>query len=431
MKKILNSVAVLAIGFAMATSFTSCHRGSDVTVPTPVVTDEVVNETHEIIITSNVRPTSVFYNGTNITGRCTITTNADGTYTITYNAGNSNGGTITVNADGYIPQEATVSFADNATQTISVYLVKPSTNIVDQADVNNADHEVVIENDEENKEEAAKAIGDSDGKIDASITVNAGTNILNSGDGSGFSITAYTPAAHVSEETTNTIANTNETTDLDPIVDQIDVLAVRCTPDGATFSEPVKVSLTIPGAGDHFIFKCRNSENEKETLATTVAGNNVSVMAPHFSDWVFSVASELEKIGIEPQPLVNGTQDNSSSSARISVRVAYTKKTGNKIISSMTNIPEESQTLIRRCLRAYFGSLGEGSQDKTTSITVNAFETVEYTIYQTYKDITIVFPRENAEPYTVVVRQYSGVKSKISRTSWSEEPDIDHIGSSN
>lgn len=444
MKKLFRAAAVLMIGLSTSAMFTACHSGSSDTTPspTPVVVEEGDNgglvdsdQNYEIVAVSNVRPTTVWFNGQDVTSNCRITgPDANGNYTIVYTTNvpmgsNPANGTLQIAAAGYLPQTAELVFGDESAITPLFSLVKASTAqdiTVDNAGTTQGD--AVVESDEQ----------DEDGNAVATMEVPNGTTTNNAdgsaGDGVGFSITAYVPPTQTDanvEKILNAIdentAEADKPSEAKPVDLQNPVMAVRCTPDGMVFkNNPVTIRLAIPGAKSDFKFICTN--NGEQTPVRLQDGKAV-ITVEHFSDWVFDAVTEITKVQVEKDDLKAGSYTNRASS-NVKVPVSYNKKSGNQIISNLSSLSADERNLIETFLKVHLGVLTPVTQAKTANITVHGLERATYAIRQTYKDVTYRFVKEGtAQSIDVVVRRYGAVRNYIERVAVS--PIDEHNGGSN
>lgn len=335
MKKIILLLCVAT----MLTITTSCHRSTEIA---PNVSPVVVDKSRTLVVTTNTSA-NITYEGktvSNVTRAVFEKTAAQGKLT------------ITPTSELYYDQEdMVVDFYDQLTLAIDVQLVKKPTIEVSQADALNGQ---VVNNDRENQ--------DATGTV-ATISVPPTTTITgNTTD--AFSIITFVPAETVLESTEKG----------DEV--EANVLVIRCNPDGAVFSEPVTVTLSINNSTG-FDIECV-SEDGTETLPMTDLGNNQwQVSIPHFSDWfnilkgIVTETSESADVTTGTTPIVAGQNI-----------IPYTEKAGGIELSST------ACRLVSTFISKKFGTYIETTKNAT--FTSDASGTATWRLTQPYKDITLV-----------------------------------------
>jgi hypothetical protein len=344
----MKKIVLLFSAIAMLGTMNSCCSSNE----TPNVSPVVVDETRTLVVTTNT-PADLTYNGQTVSN-VTIATfekvAAQGSLKITPRS-----------SDYYDQEEMAIDFYDKLTLAVDVQLVKKPTIEVSQADAKSG---TVITNDVENQQ---------DTETEASITVPSTTEITgNTTD--PFSITTFVPAETVLEST-----------EKDKEV-EANVLVIRCTPDGAEFSEPVTVNLGIANSTG-FDIECV-SEDGSETLPMTDLGNDRwQVNIPHFSDWF----NYLKAIVTETS---EGVETSSGSSAIIAGdnSITYKVKAGAVEVTAL-HCP-----LVTTFLKKKFGSYFETTKNAT--FTSDASGTATWRLTQPYKDVTL---RSNIMVFTARV----------------------------
>ena len=195
------------------------------------------------------------------------------------------------------------------------------------------------------------------------LTVKAGT-IISGNTTDPFTITTYFPAETILEST-----NENDSV-------EANVLGIRCTPDGAVFSEPVSVTLTIPNSTG-FDIVCRFSGDETEEVPMEDLRNDKwLVMLSHFSDWY----DYLQAVVIDVVPNQEITTGTMMVKAGLNV-VPF------KVKSGAVETSDTQCDLVTVFLEKKYGAYYETTRD--ASFTSNADGMVNYRIVQSYYDVTL------------------------------------------
>ena len=310
MKKNVLKIALFAFGLCSATALTSCHNGEDVDIV------EVAQlEARTLQVHTNVAAT-VVVNGESKTTTALI----GGTGFEASFANPAATGTITVSASGRQGKTVSYDFKDGALLYYDLMLESAGVG-VPQATAEAAPAGTV--NNSTGSDNATET------GVDASIDFNGATNTNSSATGD-YSITVFDPST----------ASTNaedlaqgQTYDETP-------LAISCTPSGATFSNPIKVSLDIPGSAD-FAVKVVNGDEEATVNQT---GDVVVADIPHFSVWNIVLSVTLESIDTQVNKIVDTTVDAKSG------------KYGFKFDYGYSCDQASNSTLIKNLLKAMFGS---------------------------------------------------------------------------
>ena len=333
MKKI---VFLLCLG-VMSGILTSCCSDDD----TPNVSPVVVDETRTLVVTTNTAA-DITYAGKTFSN----TTSA------TFHGVAAKGSLkITPKSDQYYDQdEMAVDFYDKLTLAIDVQLVKKPTIKVSQDDAKSGQ---AVNNDTENQ----RATGTT-ATIEVPATTTISGNVVDP-----FSITTFVPAETVLEST----GKGKEV--------EANVLVIRCTPDGASFSEPVRVTLGIANSTG-FDIECV-SEDGTETLPMTDLGNDRwQVSIPHFSDW-FNMLKAVVTETSEGQEVTTGTSAIVNGQNLIPFKV----KAGALETSHLNCV------LVTTFIRKKFGHYFETT--KEASFTSDARGTATWRVTQPYKDVTL------------------------------------------
>ena len=310
MKKNVLKIALFAFGLCSATALTSCHNGEDVDIV------EVAQlEARTLQIHTNVAAT-VVVNGESKTTTALI----GGTGFEASFANPAATGTITVSASGRQGKTVSYDFKDGAMLYYDLMLESAGVG-VPQATAEAAPAGTV--NNSTGSDNATET------GVDASIDFNGATNTNSSATGD-YSITVFDPST----------ASTNAE-DLAQGQTYLEApLAISCTPSGATFSNPIKVSLDIPGSAD-FAVKVVNGDEEATVNQT---GDVVVADIPHFSVWNVVLSVTLESIDTQVNKIVDTTVDAKSG------------KYGFKFDYGYSCDQASNSTLIKNLLKAMFGS---------------------------------------------------------------------------
>jgi hypothetical protein len=310
MKKNVLKIALFAFGLCSATALTSCHNGEDVDIV------EVAQlEARTLQVHTNVAAT-VVVNGESKTTTALI----GGTGFEASFANPAATGTITVSASGRQGKTVSYDFKDGAMLYYDLMLESAGVG-VPQATAEAAPAGTV--NNSTGSDNATET------GVDASIDFNGATNTNSSATGD-YSITVFDPST----------ASTNAE-DLAQGQTYLEApLAISCTPSGATFSNPIKVSLDIPGSAD-FAVKVVNGDEEATVNQT---GDVVVADIPHFSVWNIVLNVTLESIDTQVNKIVDTTVDAKSGKYGFKFDYGYS-------CDQATN-----STLIKNLLKAMFGS---------------------------------------------------------------------------
>ena len=334
----MKKIAFLVCAATMLLTMTSCHKSSD---PVPNLSPVVVDNARTLFIISNV-PADITYAGV------TVKNTSFATFRDAAAKGNL---TITPISDEYLGQEEQpVDFNDRRYLAINVKLVKKPSLFVSQDDAVNG---TVVTNDVPNQ----YATG-----VKAAISLSDGTSITgNTTD--PFSVVLYVPAKTI----VPTLENGSQL--------WVDVLDAICTPDGAKFSKPVNMTLTIPNSSGYNM-RMHDSKNEAETVAMTYNGDDTwSVGLNHFSEYDFRMPIEVKAI-TRGEEYFSGTADIKAGSNVIPFKV----KTG-AVVTSASDYIELVTTVIESIAGAYMEFTNEAT------FTSDAPGIANYRVTQYYADL--------------------------------------------
>lgn len=310
MKKNVLKIALFAFGLCSATALTSCHNGEDVDIV------EVAQlEARTLQVHTNVAAT-VVVNGESKTTTAVL----GGTGFEASFANPAATGTITVSASGRQGKTVSYDFKDGAMLYYDLMLESAGVG-VPQATAEAAPAGTV--NNSTGSDNATET------GVGASIDFNGATNTNSSATGD-YSITVFDPST----------ASTNAEDLAQGQTYEEAPLAISCTPSGATFSNPIKVSLDIPGSAD-FAVKVVNGDEEATVNQT---GDVVVADIPHFSIWNIVLNVKLESIDTQVNKIVDTTVDAKSGKYSFKFNYGYS-------CDQATN-----STLIKNLLKAMFGS---------------------------------------------------------------------------
>lgn len=304
MKKNVLKIALFAFGLCSATALTSCHNGEDVDIV------EVAQlEARTLVVHTNVAA-AVDVNGVTKTTTAIL----GGGFEATFENPDVTGKILVGPASRQ--KKINYDFKDGAMLYYDV-TVEAAGTVYSQAAVETGG--ATVSNGTANQ-------GDNDG-VEASFALNGETNNGTTGD---YSITVYDPAA----------ASTNAE-DLAQGQTYLEApLAIDCKPDGANFSNPIKVKLNIPGSGE-FAVKVKSGDEEATVNQT---GDLVEANIPHFSIWEIVLNVKLESIDTQVNKIVDTTVNAKSG------------KYGFKFDYGYSCDQASNSTLIKNLLKAMFGS---------------------------------------------------------------------------
>ena len=376
MKKNVLKIALFAFGLCSATTLTSCHNGEDVDIV------EVAQlEARTLQVHTNVAAT------VNVNGETKTTTAVlGGTGFEASFANPAATGTIAVSASGRQGKTVSYDFKDGAMLYYDLMLESAGAG-VPQATAESAPAGTV--NNSTGSDNATET------GVDASIDFNGATNTNSSATGD-YSITVFDPSTASTNAEDLTQGQTYEETPL----------AISCTPSGATFSNPIKVSLDIPGSAE-FAVKVVNG-NEEATVNQT--GDVVVADIPHFSIWNIVLSVKLESIDTQVKKIVDTTVDAKSGKYGFKFDYGYES-------SQATN-----STLVKNLLKAMFGSKKKSVNKKISWTPTEGSATV--TVNQEVKTYKFVSGNK-----VIYVTTYGKITSSVVVNPAEETPT--HGGGSN
>ncbi|MBR1932887.1 MAG: hypothetical protein IJ841_04285 [Prevotella sp.] len=286
MKKFMKSAAILSLGFGLAMTFTACHNSDGESAPSGIeytTANGLPQVSKTLIVNTNVNATIKYGSQSSANVK---------TYTFT---GVSDKQTLTVSAPGYVTETFVVNFLDEDTKELNVYLHKPASgSAVAQA----IGQELTVTN-------------ESGEVYNATMTVPAQTAFL--GDGSPWSIIVFTPQA------TNSPVLAKGATVSEPVV------AISCTPENVTFTDPVTVKLNIPKT-EGLKLDVKNGNESLNPANIKRDADNLTLLIPHFSEWDIILGATVTNITDEPVEVFKDTREVGNGRVRVSYQrqVGYT-----------------------------------------------------------------------------------------------------------
>jgi hypothetical protein len=307
MKKNVLKFASLALGLCVATALTSCHSGEE-QEETTVINNVTQLEARTLFVHTNV---SAKVQGVNF--------NFSQTAQDVEIANAPASGSFKVSADGRQTKTITFNFKDGAVLYYDIVL-ESAGKVYTQTEVETGG--ATVTNGDANK-------GDNDG-VEASFALNGETN---NGATGNYSITVFTPAEGTNGDDVNKGQNLKETP-----------LAIDCKPDGAQFSNPIDVVLTIPGSAGYDIAV----KSGDETATSSQAEDKITAKIPHFSIW--SVILNLACADVVASTFMYDEvkADAQKGSATIKVNLGYetdiTSVIATKLLKKMFGAPKAEIT---------------------------------------------------------------------------------------
>ena len=334
MKKFLFFLCAAAM---LATMYSCCCEPTG----NPVLSPVIIDNSRILVVTTNT-PSDITYDGKTVTNATTAT----------FNDAAANGKLVINPKSGqYYGQESSVAFNDRNTLYMDVQLVKKPTITVSQADAKNG---AQLTNDDENRTLSG---------ADATLIIPA--NLVITGNTTDpFSITVYEPAGVELES----VGVGKEL--------KADVLGIRCTPDGAKFSEPVTVLLGMENSSGYDI-SCVYEDNRSETSPFTDLGNDKwQARFSHFSDWFNVMRCVVTEISRGEE-----VYSNSSLVAFGKNTITFPYKAGAKELTTT------KCRLVTTFIKKKFGSYLEIA--KNASFTSSEPGSAFWSVTQPYTDVTL------------------------------------------
>jgi hypothetical protein len=382
MKKFFKSAAILACGFGLVMTATSCHNEAD-TVVTETVDVEAASQ-KVLMVVVNQPGATVKY------GAKTLTAAAGNIYTL---EGAAAKGTLTVSLAGYLDQTIAVDFGSRSVVTLDVTLVSAPV-YTSAADAATAD----VSNTSTNQ-------GESDGVV---ATLGTTTATVTSGDTSeGYSVVVFTPSA-------GNVAAPEEGDEYKTGSSQgyVAPYALNCTPSGVTFGgDGIAVSVAIPESEDGIKLDVVD-ENGKPANNVKFENKTLSANLPHFSIWSIILNTEVVNVTTTQEQLAAGSLTAGKNT------ISYKKWVG--FSSSVSK-----SSILYKFLKALLGVTSRQISAKTV---VDSSTTGSYVINQA----KIVYTFESGSKQFQATT-YGKVTADVTYDSadTTEEPTVVHSGGSN
>lgn len=379
MKKNVLKIALFAFGLCSATALTSCHNGEDVDIV------EVAHQQARTLVVHTNAAATVNVNGETKTTKAVVGgtgfeapfDNPAKTGKIVVTPTALNRQTKTLNYD--FKEDGSYLYFDVMLEAAGVGVPQATAEAAPAGTVNNS-----------TGSDNATETG-----VDASIDFNGATNTNASATGD-YSITVFEPS--------------NSTTDAEDMTQgqsfEEAPLAISCTPSGANFSSPIKVTLDIPGSNGLDI----NVVNGDETANVTRDGNKVIADIPHFSLWDIIIKTKVVKIETQVEKIA---EENVSAKKGF---YSYNMKFGYDCEQA------DNSVLIRKLCRSLFGANSRTVKSRLTWAPTEGTATV--TVNQTVYNYTL-----KSGDVTFLVTAYGKVASSVVVNPAEETPT--HGGGSN
>lgn len=413
MKKFFKNTAILALGFGFAMTFTACHNNGEAYVESGIddlVTVDKASKTLKIVYTKQ-QPSSVTYAGKSYTA----TANAANTEWTVVITGAASTGTVkttfpnnaSTGKPDFFADNVTVNFGDREELLITIQPVKGTSTVTTPLPAGVASADITVTNDTENQSEGQAGDGDgNETNVSADVKVPAGTTVTNA-SGNDLAIIVYTP-------------NDASVTDLSGEIDA-PVLAVRCQPDGATFTPYAEVSVDVPGLSGEKIY-LQNSENKSEVLSVdngkmTVNGTKLTAQVPHFSSWFYMLQGTI--VSTEPTDVEVSAGETPVEKAG-KTKIGFTKYVGYDILETSGTV----HPLVKKFIQSLFG-VKKKQVNGTFTFNAPSEGTISWKVNQ---HVTVYHFRSGTVYFDV--RVYGSVKPTGTFTA-PEEPEYKHSGGSN
>lgn len=363
MKKNVLKIALFAFGLCSATALTSCHNGEDVDIV------EVAHQEARTLVVHTNAAATVNVNGETKTTKAVVGgtgfeapfDNPAKTGKIVVTPTALNRQTKTLNYD--FKEDGSYLYFDVMLEAAGVGVPQATAEAAPAGTVNNS-----------TGSDNATETG-----VDASIDFNGATNTNSSATGD-YSITVLEPS--------------NSTTDAEDMTQgqsyEEAPLAIACTPDGATFSSPIKVTLDIPGSEGYDV----KVVNGDETANITRDGNKVIADIPHFSTWEIILNVMLESVETQVNKIAEENVNAKNGSYKYNMGYGYECDT------------QQVGGVVNLLCRKLFGAKGKTVSRRLTWAPTEGTATV--TINQTVKKYTY---KSGTRKFVVTV--YGKVSSSV------------------
>jgi hypothetical protein len=384
MKKFFKSAAILACGFGLMMTATSCHNEADTVVTETVDVDAASPKV--LIVAVNQSGATVKY------GTKTLTAGAGNVYTL---EGAAAKGKLTITKAGYLDQTVDVDFGSRNVVTLDIALVSAPV-YTTPADAANND----VSNTGGNQNE-------SDGVV-ATLGTTSGVTVTSGDDSEGYSIVVFTPSNANSD-----VPSEGDVYNSGSSQGYVAPYALNCTPNGVTFSgEGIPVTVKMPEAEDGLEFAVVD-EDGKPANNVKFANNVLSANLPHFSIWSIILNAKVTNVESSNVTLKSG-----------SLVAGKNNVTYNKYVGFDSSLNKKS--ILYKFLKALLGVTARQISAKTT---IDSPTTGSYVLNQ--EEVVYTFVSGNKTFKATTYGKVSADVTYDSADSGSEEPTIVHSGGSN
>ena len=275
MKKFSFLCSVLSL-LAMTALLSSCRNGHDDPVNPPATVTNMTAEEYAVVASSNVEATFSI----NVIADEELSADKKGALFTNIAKGTKAVKIMAIaDGDGFVNkvQTATINFSDKSTSAaIAFTFAKKSTDTKTQDEVKNATADVTVSSDQTAGSEANAVMTIPQGVV---ISGNVNPN-------EAFSVTAYEPAPE--------IVSADQVKVGQPLASDQPVMILGCTPNGAQFDKPVKLTVNV---GTALAGQTLTIENNGEKVSSVVKiDGSVDFMVTHFSEWDLLFAPVASKI---------------------------------------------------------------------------------------------------------------------------------------
>jgi hypothetical protein len=390
MNKFFKKAAILAFGLGVAMSFTACHSGEGESLPT-WSTSSAAGLTYDLVVELNMAPASIKYDGKNGvkqagSGFVYVFSNVDKDkqLVVTAPAGYKSDFTAAANK--------VVSFGDETAKYIYLTLYP------DMTDSSNPEYDATVVK----SQDATSKINTTNSSANQSNNDNTVVSLevpAGSGDVEGtddpFSIYLYTPGNEGGEE----LEKQDDAA-------EVSVLAIACTPDGASWTDKPEdqrplVTAVLEKASELDV-KLVNSTNKAEALTLTYNPANpdeVSARIPHFSSWYYMLNARVVSVKSEEVPVYDNPQRYVTSGNKYQIK--YDRKLG--VAASGNNLP----LLVKKYIQVLFGNSSatiKSTYNYTPQMTGIATESIK----QVKKTLTV-----KSKNYSFDVTVWGAIKPQV------------------